>query len=100
MSWDISVMVLTRRGIKRGGYLGRPSWKADGVDGSPANGLFDHGLDVGQVLAVVDGRESVSPDDAVDLGVGAALGVGEEDHGHHPPCEDAECGLASGAKRE
>jgi len=60
MSWDISVMVLTRRGIKRGGYLGRPSWKADGVDGSPANGLFDHGLDVGQVLAVVDGRESVA----------------------------------------
>jgi len=43
---------------------------------------------------------SLSPDDAVDLGVGAALGVGEEDHGHHPPCEDAECGLASGAKRE
>lgn len=55
-----------------------------------------HCLDVWQVFEVFHCGQSIPTDYTVNLSLGAALGLGEEDHGHHPPCEYTKGSLASG----
>lgn len=59
--------------------------------------LTDHGLDIRELFAVFNSGDAIPTDHGVNLALRTTLGFREEDHGHHPPCQDAEGCLTAGA---
>jgi hypothetical protein len=73
------------------GTMGDP----DGQDGPPSEDLLDHGTQVGQIWEIGERRDPVPTHHGVQFGLGSPLGLGEGNHGEHPPVYRAGRGLGA-----